>query len=162
MTPWTAACQTSLSLTISQSCPSSCPAHQWCHPTISSSVTSSAFNLSQHQGVFQWVSCSHQVNIDASASVLSMSIQDWFPLRLTSLTSLLSKGLSIVFSSTEVQKWEEIGIWTKVIIVERKRRWIGKSFHKGYNDYAIDWLWRPREGNKWEITRVEALWQGEW
>ena len=43
-------------------CPSSCPLHQWCHPTISSSNASSpAFNLSQHQGLFQWVSCSHQM-----------------------------------------------------------------------------------------------------
>ena len=37
-TPWTAACQVSLSLTISQSLPNSCPLNQWCHPTISSSV----------------------------------------------------------------------------------------------------------------------------
>ena len=44
-------------------CPSSCPLNQWCHPTISSSVTpfSSAISLSQHQGLFQWVSCSYQV-----------------------------------------------------------------------------------------------------
>ena len=41
----------------------SCPLIQWCHPTISSSVIPLllAFNLSQHQGLFQWVSSSHQV-----------------------------------------------------------------------------------------------------
>ena len=41
----------------------SCPSCQWCHPTISSSVVPStpAFNLSQHQGLFKWVSSSHQV-----------------------------------------------------------------------------------------------------
>ena len=41
----------------------SCPLSQWCHSTISSSVVpfSSAFNLSQHQGLFKWVSSSHQV-----------------------------------------------------------------------------------------------------
>ena len=39
-----------------------CPSIRWCHPTISSSVASSpAFNLSQHQSLFQWVSSSHQV-----------------------------------------------------------------------------------------------------
>ena len=38
----------------------SCPVSQWCHPTISSS-SSPAFNLSQHQGLFKWVSSSHQV-----------------------------------------------------------------------------------------------------
>ena len=46
----------------------------------------SAFSLSQHQGLFQWVSCSHQV-----ASVFPKNIQCWFPLRLTGLISLLSK-----------------------------------------------------------------------
>ena len=59
-----------------------------------------AFNLSQHQGLFQWVSSSHQV---AKVSVLPMNIQDWFPLGLTGLISLLSKGLSGVFSSTTIQ-----------------------------------------------------------
>ena len=41
----------------------SCPLSWWCHPTISSSVNPSlpAFNLSQHQGLFNWVSSSHQV-----------------------------------------------------------------------------------------------------
>ena len=41
----------------------SCPLSWWCHPTISSSVVPSplAFNVSQHQGLFQWVSSSHQV-----------------------------------------------------------------------------------------------------
>ena len=59
------------------------PLSQWCHPTISSSVIpfSSAFNLSQHKGLFKWVSPLHQV-----AKVLDfqlqqpMNIQDWFPL----------------------------------------------------------------------------------
>ena len=54
-------------------------------------------NLSQHQGLFQWVSCLHQVaksiGTSASVSVLPMNIQDWFPLGLTGLISLLSKGL---------------------------------------------------------------------
>ena len=49
-----------------------------------------AFNLSQHQGLFQWVSSSHQV---AKASVLPMNIQDWFPLGWTGFISLQSKGL---------------------------------------------------------------------
>ena len=43
-------------------CSNSCPLSQWCHPTISSSVAPSpAFNLSQDQGLFQWVKSSHQV-----------------------------------------------------------------------------------------------------
>ena len=65
------------------------------HLTLSPS--SAALNLSQHQGLFQWVSSSHQV-----AKVLELqlqhqsfqSIQGWFPLRLTGLISLLFRGLS--------------------------------------------------------------------
>ena len=64
-----------------------------------------AFNLSQHQGLFQWVSSSHQVaKVSASASVLPMNIQDWFPLGWTGWICLQSKGLSRVFSNTTVQR----------------------------------------------------------
>ena len=86
----------------------SCPLNQRCHPTISSSVpfSSSAFSLSQHQSLFQWVSSSHQV---AKVSELQhqsfqKSIQGWFLLGLTGLMSLQSKGLSRVCSSTTVWK----------------------------------------------------------
>ena len=63
VTPWTAARQASLSVTNSGVRPNSCPLSQWCQPTISSSVIpfSSSLNLSQHQGLFRWVSSSHQV-----------------------------------------------------------------------------------------------------
>ena len=47
-----------------RACSNSCPSSWWCHPTISSSVvsfSSQTFNLSQHQGLFQWISSSHQV-----------------------------------------------------------------------------------------------------
>ena len=67
-----------------------------------------AFNLSQHQGLFQGVCSLHQVakvlGVSASASVLPMNIQDWFPLGLNGLIFLQSKGLSRVFSNTTVQK----------------------------------------------------------
>ena len=75
------------------------------HPL--SSPSHFAFNLSQNQGLFQWVSSSHQVAKVlelASASVLSMTIWDWFPLGLTGSISLQSKGLSRVFSNTTFQK----------------------------------------------------------
>ena len=53
-------------------CSNSCPLSQWCHPTISSPVTpfSPAFNLPQRQGLFQWVSISHQV-----VKVLELQLQ---------------------------------------------------------------------------------------
>ena len=67
----------------------------------------SGFSLSQHQGLFRWVSSSRHVakvlEFSALASVLLMNIQDWFPLGLTGLI-LQSKGLWKAFSSTTVQK----------------------------------------------------------
>ena len=66
------------------------------HPL--SSPSPPAFNLSQHQGLFQWVSSLHQVDqvlgVSASASVLPMNIQDWSSLGWTGWISLQSKGLS--------------------------------------------------------------------
>ena len=76
------------------------------HPL--SSPSPPALNLSQYQGLFQWVGSSHQVakvlGVSTSASVLPMNIQAWFALRLTGLISLLSKGLSRVFFSTTILK----------------------------------------------------------
>ena len=73
-TPWTAACQASRSLTVSQRLPKFVhwvgDAIQPSHPLSPSSP--SALNLSQHQGLFQWVGCSHQV-----AKVLELQIQQW-------------------------------------------------------------------------------------
>ena len=63
----------------------SCPLSQWCHPTISSFVVpfSSCLQSFPASGSFKWVS-SQQVakvlGVSASASVLPMNIQDWFPL----------------------------------------------------------------------------------
>ena len=55
-----------------EACSNSCPSSWWCNPTISSFVVPSlpAFDLSQHQGLFQWVSSSHQV-----AKVLEFQLQ---------------------------------------------------------------------------------------
>ena len=69
-----------------------------------------AFNLSQHQGLFQWVNSSHQVaKVLALQSVLPVNVQSWFPLGLTGLISLQSKGLSRVFSNTTFQKHQFFG-----------------------------------------------------
>ena len=76
-------------------CPSSCPLHWWCHPTISSSETLFCFQSFPESGSFpvSWLfpSGSWSIGSLALASVLPMSIQGWFPLRLTGLISLLSK-----------------------------------------------------------------------
>ena len=86
----------------------SCPLSRWCHPTISSSVVpfsshiqsfpaSGSFLMSQF-----FASGGQSIGVSASASVLPMNIQDWFPLGWTGWISLLSKGLSRVFSNTTV------------------------------------------------------------
>ena len=82
---------------------------QWCHPTISfPAVPFSCLSLSENQGLFQWVklfaSGGQSIGASVSASVFPMNIQCRFPLRLTCLTFLQSKGLSRVSSSTTVQK----------------------------------------------------------
>ena len=87
------------------------------HPLLPSSLF--AFNISQHQSLFQWVNSSPQVAkvFGASASVLPKNVQDWFLLGLTGLISLQSKGLSRVFSSTTIQKHQffgaQLSLWSK-------------------------------------------------
>ena len=80
----------------------------WCHPTISSSVASFSSCLQSFlvSGSFlmSQLFLSGGQSIGASASVLPINIQGWFPLGLTGLISLLSKRLLRVFSSTTVQK----------------------------------------------------------
>ena len=71
------------------------------------SPSSPAFNLSQHQDLFQsqfFESGGQSIGASASASVLSMNVQDWFLLGWTGWISLQSKGLSRVFSGTTVWK----------------------------------------------------------
>ena len=91
-------------------CSNSCPLSRWCYPTISSSVTcfSSCLQSFPASGSFpmSWLSASggQSFRASASASVLPMNIQGWLPLGLTGLISVLSKGLSRVFSSTTIQK----------------------------------------------------------
>ena len=81
---------------------------EWCLPASSSSVApfscpqslpaAGSFPMSQ-----LFASCGQSIGASASVSVLPVNIQGWFPL-ITGLISLLSKGLSRVFSSTTIQK----------------------------------------------------------
>ena len=93
-----------------RACSNSCPLSRWGHPTISSSVVpfysclqsfpaSGSFPMSQF-----FTSGGQRIGVSASASILPMNIQDWFPLGWTGLISLQSKGLSRVFSNTTIQK----------------------------------------------------------
>ena len=92
-------------------CSNSCPLSCWCHPTISSSVVPfsclQSFPASGSFPVSQLFTSGGQ-SIGDSASVLPMNIQHCFPLGLTGVISLQSKGLSRVFSNTTVQKHQSI------------------------------------------------------
>ena len=111
VTPWTAECQPSLSITNSRSLiklmsiESVMPSN---HLNPLSSPSPPALNLSHYQGLFKWISsfssAGQNIGVSASASVLLMNIQDWFPLGWTRGISLLSKGSTRVFSNTTVQK----------------------------------------------------------
>ena len=100
-------------------CSNSCPLSQWRHPTISSSVTpfSSCPQSFPISGSFpmSWLSISggQSIGVSASTSVIPMNIQGWFPLGLTSLILLLSKGLSKVFSGTTVRKHQFFKLETR-------------------------------------------------
>ena len=91
-------------------CSNSCPLSQWCHPTILTSFipfsscpqsfpASETFLMSR-----LFASNGQSIGASVLASVLPMNIQGWFPLGLTGLISLQSKGLSKVFSSTRIWK----------------------------------------------------------
>ena len=108
-------------------CPSSCPLNWCCHPTISSSVAlfSSCPQSFPASGSFPmsrlFTSGGQSIGALASASVLPMSIQGWFPSRLAGLIYLLSKGLWRAFFSTAVWKHQFFStlpsLWS---------RWTGK------------------------------------
>ena len=102
-------------------CSNSCPLGQRCHPTISSSVITfssclQSFPASGSLLMSQFFTSGGQsIGVSASTSALPMNIQDWFPLGWTGLISLLSKGLSRVFSNTILQKYQffsaQLSLW---------------------------------------------------
>ena len=95
-------------------CSDSCPSSQWCHPNISSCLpfssclqsfpTPESFQMSHF-----FTSGGQNIEVSASALVLPINVQDWFPLGWTGLISLQFKGLSRVFSNTTVQKHQFFG-----------------------------------------------------
>ena len=96
---------------------SSCSSSRWCHPTSSSSVIPfSHLQSFPASGSFQmshfFISGGQTIRVSASASVLPMNMQDWFPLGWTGWISLQSKGLSRVFSNTTVQKHQFFGAFS--------------------------------------------------
>ena len=96
-------------------CWNSCPLGRWCHPTISSSLVPfssclQSFPASGSSLMSQFFTSGGQ-GTGASDSVLPMNSQDWFPLGLTGLISLHSKGLSRAFSNTTTTSSKTLILW---------------------------------------------------
>ena len=158
---------------------SSCPLSQWGHPATSSSVipfsshpqsfpTSGSFQMSQF-----FAPCGQSIEVSASASVLPMNVQHWFPLGLTDLISLQSKELSRVFSNTTIQKHQFFPIvqlshpymTTGKTIALTRRTFVGKVMLLLFNMLfrlviaflprskhvliswlqSLQWFWSPRK-----------------
>ena len=128
VTPWFAACQASLSNSWSllklMSNESVMPSNHLilCRPLILLPSIFSSIRVFSNESVF--ASGGKSIVALASASVLPMNIQDWFPLGWTGLVSLQSKGLLRVFSNTTVQKYQ----------------FFGSQFSLWYNSHIHIWL----------------------
>jgi len=116
------------------------PLSQWCHPTISSSVipfssrpqsfpASGSFQMSQF-----FASGGRSIGVSASTSVLLVYIQDWFPLGLTGLISLLFQGLLRVFSKATVQKHQFFGTQPSLWSSSQIHTWYWKNHSFDYMD----------------------------
>ena len=121
-------------------CSNSCPLKRWCHPTISFSVApfSSCLQsfLASESFMFQlFTSGCDTFEASASAPILPMNIQGWFPLGLTAWISLQSKGLSRVFSSTTVWKHQFFSVQPSL--------WSNPHFHTWLLEKPYLWLDRP-------------------
>ena len=140
VTPWTAACQASLSFSISLSLNKLMP--------IESAMPSSYLILTPFSSCPQslpasgsfpmsWLFTSGGQNIgaSASASVIPMNIQGWFPIGLTGLISLLSKGLSSVFSNTTV--------WKHQFFSTQPSLWSNSHIHTWLLEKPQLWLYGP-------------------
>ena len=119
-------------------------------------------SVSQHQGLFLWVS-SPQVakvlELQLQPSVLPMNVQGWFPLEVTGLISLQSKGLSRVFSNITVWKHQFFGaqpsLWSSshihtisaAVRKEWKKSWRNESFQKSIMRSWVISLWLSWAGN---------------
>ena len=138
------------------------------HPL--SPPSSLALSLSQHQGLFQWVSLLHHMAKELKLllqQVIPVNIQGWFPLGLTGLISMQSKGLSRVSSNTTVQKYQffdsqpflwsscHVCTWKTIVLTVRtfvdkvmslpfkRLSWLAIAFLPGSKCLLISWLQSP-------------------
>ena len=130
--PWTASCQASLSFIISQSLLKLM--------SIESMPFSSCFQYFPASGSFlmSWLFASggQSIGVSASASVLLMNIQCWFPFGLIGLISLQSKGLSRVFSNTTVQKHQLFSTQPSLWSNSHIHTWLLEKLSLWYTDFC--------------------------
>ena len=125
-------------------CSNSCPLSWWCHRTISSSAKPFDFCSQSSQGLESfprsWLFTSGGLSTVASASVsvLPKNTQGWFSLGFTSFISLLSKGLSRVFSNTTVQKHQFFGTQSSSWSTSYTHTWL---LGKPWSDKLISRVW---------------------
>jgi len=135
----------------------SCPLSWWCHPTISSSVDpfSSCLQFFPASGSFPmsqfFTSGGQSIGVSASASVIPMNIQDWFPLGWTGLIFLQSKGLSRVFSTPQ---FKSINSSVLSFLYGPTLTSIHDYWNAG-NPTSIPWLRRFLWRREWQPTPVE-------
>ena len=139
--PWAAACQASLSFTISQSLLKLMSIHLiLCHPLLLLPSTFPSIRVFPLSQIF--VLGGRRIGISVSASAHPMNIHSWFPLELTGFICLQSKGLSRVFSSTTIQKHQffsaQLSLWSNSHI----HTWLLEKTHL--------WLYRPLS-TKWTL-----------
>ena len=129
-----------------RACSNSFPLSRWCHPNISSSVVPFSSHLQSFPALGSFpmsqffTSGGQSIRVSASASVLSMNIQVWFPLGWTGWISSQSKELSRVFSNTTVQKHQFFSahpsLWSNSQTLTSKHNyWENQSF----NDTNLCW-----------------------
>ena len=117
-----------------------CSLSWWCHPTISSSVILFSSCLQyfpaseSHQMSQTFASSGQNIGASASASVFPMNIKCCFPLGLTGLISLQSKGLSRVFSSTPIWKHQFFGAQHSLFSATLT------SVHHYQKNYSFDYM----------------------
>ena len=113
-------------------CSNSSPSSRWCH-TISSSIVLYSNCLQSFPGLGSFPisqffpSGGQSIGASASASVLPMNIQDWFPLGLTGSISLQSRELSRVFSNTTVQRHQFFGTQLSLWSSSHNHTWLLKK-----------------------------------
>ena len=124
VTPWTAAHQASLSITNSQSLHKLRPIRlvmplshlSLCYSIFHLALIFPSIRVFSNESVLHIMAWGQSIGASASASVLPMNIQDWFPLGLTGLISLQSKGHSRVFYNSTVQMHKflsaQLSLWS--------------------------------------------------